>query len=68
MLLFWEKASEKEKLSKGIADITASAKIARISSLIDLAQRSKQLMSNADLDAVKQLGLNGVKKYLRYTG
>ena len=58
-----EKAREKKRLSKGIADTTAPAVMAWASSLIDLAGRYIWAMNNADLDAAKELGLIGIKKY-----
>ncbi len=60
-----EKAREEEMLSEGIADKTVPAEVARVSSLVDLAGRYNWAMSNADMDAAKELGLTGIKKYWR---
>ncbi len=54
--------------SESIADTTAPAEVARISSLIDLAGRYNWVMSDADLNAAKELGLTGIKKYWRRAG
>ena len=58
-----EKAKEDEMLSEGIANITASAKLAWVLSPVNLVQRYNWAMSNTDLDAAKKLGLTGIKKY-----
>ncbi len=59
-----EKAREEEILSlKGIADTTALAEVAWVSSPVDLAGRYNWAMSNADLDIAKELGLTSIKKY-----
>ncbi len=58
-----EKAREEEMLSEGIADKIAPAEVARVLSPVDLAGRYNWAMSNVDLDAVKELGLTGIKKY-----
>ncbi len=63
-VLISNKVREEEMLSEGIADTTALAKVARISSLVDFAGRYNWVISNADLDAAKKLGLTaGIKKY-----
>ncbi len=61
-IIISEKAREK-KLSEGPVDTTATAEVARTSSPIDLAWKYKWAMSNVDMDAAKELGLTGVKKY-----
>ncbi len=59
-----KKAREREMLLlKGIADTTAPAEVAQVSSSVDLAGRYNWAMSNADLDIAKELGLTGFKKY-----
>ena len=63
-----EKVREKEGLSEGIADTTAPAEVARASSPVDLAGKYMWAMSNADMDAAKELGLTGIKKYWRHAG
>ena len=63
-----EKAREKEGLSEGIADTTAPAEVARASSPVDLAGKYMWAMSIADMDAAKELGLTGIKKYWRRAG
>ena len=55
-----EKAMEKEKLLEGIADTTALAEVAWASSFIDLARKYMWAMSNANIDAGKELGLTGI--------
>ncbi len=49
-------------------DTTAPGEVARISSLIDLTGKYDWVMSNADLDAAKELKLTGIKKYWKHTG
>ena len=58
-----EMAKEKKKLSKSIADTTALAKVAQISSFFDLIRKYIWAMSNTDLDTNKKLWLTGIKKY-----
>ena len=62
-VIILEKAREKEKLSKGIADTTAPVEIAWVLSLVDLTGRYNWAMSNTNLDAAKKLGLTDMKKY-----
>ena len=61
-----EKAREKEELSESIVDTTAPAKMIQASSFVDLAEKYMWAISNANLDAAKELGLIGIKKYWRY--
>ena len=63
-----EKAREKEGLSESIADTTAPAKVAQGSSPVDLAGKYMWAMSNANIDAAKELGLIGIKKYWKRAG
>ncbi len=64
-----EKVREEEMLSlKGIADTTALAEVARVSSLVDLARRYNWAINNADLDTAKELGLTDIMKYWRRAG
>ena len=63
-----EKAREEKMQSESIADMTALAKVAWVSSFVDLAERYNWAMSNADLDTAKKLGLTGIKKYWRHAG
>ncbi len=68
-VIILEKAREEEMLSlEGIADTTAPAEVTRVSSLVDLTGRYNWAMSDADLDAAKELGLTGIKKYWRHAG
>ncbi len=60
-----EKAREKEMLPESVADMTAPAEVARVSSPVDLAGRYNWAMSVVDLDAAKELGLTDIKKYWR---
>ncbi len=62
-IIISEKAREEEMLPESIADITAPAEVARVLSPINLAGRYKWSMSDADLDAAKELGLTSIKKY-----
>ncbi len=63
-----EKAREEEILPEGVANTTAPAEVARVSSPVDLAGRYNWAISVVDLDAVKELGLTGIKKYWRRAG
>ncbi len=58
-----EKAREEEMLLEGIAYTTAPAEVSRVLSFVYLAGRQNWAISNADLDAAKELGLTGIKKY-----
>ena len=58
-----EKARKKERLSEGIANTTTPAEVAWALSPIDLAGKYMWAMSNANMDAVKKLGLTNIKKY-----
>ncbi len=62
-MIILEKVKEEEILLENIADMTASAEIAWVSSLVDLTGRYNWVMSNPDLDVAKKLGLTGIKKY-----
>ncbi len=62
------KAKKEEILPEGIADTTAPAEVARVSSPVDLAERYIWAICNADLDAAKELGLTGIRKYWRCIG
>ena len=63
-----EKNREREKLLRGITEITMQAEVAQALSLIDLALKYKWAMSNADLDIIRELKLTGIKKYWRRIG
>ena len=67
-VIILEKAREKKMLLESIANTTAPAKVAQLLSLIDLARRYNWAMSDAELDAAKKQGLNGIKKYSRCAG
>ena len=67
-MIILEKAREEEMLSEGIADMTAPAEMAQVLSPVDLAGRYNRVMSDADLDVAKKLGLTGIKKYWRCAG
>ena len=62
-----EKAREKKSLLEGIADTIALAEMAQTSSPVDLVEKYIWPMSNANLDATKELRLTGIKKYWRWT-
>ena len=62
-VIILEKAREEKMLLESIANITALAEVTRVSSPVDLAGRYNWVMSNADLDAAKELGLTDIKKY-----
>ncbi len=63
-VIILEKAREEEMLSlEGIADTTAPAEVARVSSPVDLIGRYNWVMSNTNLNAAKELGLTDIKKY-----
>ncbi len=49
-------------------DKTAIAKVAKLLSIIDLGNKDSWAISNADMDAVGDLGLTDIIKYWRYTG
>lgn len=66
MQLFWRKLKEK-KLSKGFMDIILLAEIAWVSSPVDLAERYKWVISNANLNTAKEIRQIGIKKYWKYT-
>ncbi len=63
-----EKAKEDEMLSKSITDTTAPAEVAWVLSPVDRVGRYNWAMNDTDLDAAKELGLTGIKKYWRRTG
>lgn len=65
-VIILEKARKKRELLGGIADTTAPAEMAWALSPVDFAGRYKWEMSNADLDAAKELGLTRVKKYWKH--
>ncbi len=67
-VIILEKAREDKMLSESIADTTAPAEVGRVSSPVDLVGRYNWAMSDADLDAAKELGLTGIKKYWRRAG
>ncbi len=62
-VIILEKAREDKMLSESIADTIVPAELARVSSHVDLVGRYNWAMSDADLDAAKELGLTGIKKY-----
>ena len=67
-------AAERSRKNKGplVMDInvnkTTIAKVAKVSSAIDLGNKYSQVIGNANIDAPGNLGLTGIKKYWRYTG
>ena len=63
-MIIKEKTKEKERLSEGIVDTTASAKVAWTSNFIDCAGKYIWVMSNADLDAGKKPRVTSIKKYI----
>ena len=62
-MIILEKTKKKKFLSKNIADIIALKKVTRISIFIKFAEKYIGAMSNAILDATKELKLTSVKKY-----
>lgn len=60
-IILLKKAQEEEKLSKCIVETTLPAKMARASSLVDLARIYKWAMSNVNLDIAEKLGLTDIK-------
>ena len=63
-----KKAQEKERqLELRNADKIAQAKVARSSSPMDLDGKYMWVMSNVNIDAARDLGLIGIKKYQRLT-
>ena len=58
-----EKAREKKRLSKNIANTIALAEVARALNLVDHARKYMCAMNNANMDAAKKLGLTSIKKY-----
>ncbi len=52
-------------LSGGIVNMTVLAEVTRVLSPIDLAGWYNWIMSNTDLDAAKEQGQIGIKKYWR---
>ena len=62
-MIIKEKARKKERLLKGIADTTAPTEVAQALSLVDLARKYIWAINNANIDAAKELGLIGIKKY-----
>lgn len=62
------KNSKKEELSRNIPDTTALAEEIEALSLVNLDERFKMAINNADLDKANKLGLTSIKKYWRYTG
>ena len=58
-----EKARKKEGLSEGIVNTTMPAEVARASSPVDLTRKYMWVISNANIDAAKKLGLTSIKKY-----
>ena len=67
-VIILQKAKEEEMLSGSIADTTVLAEMAQVSSFVDLTERYNWVMSNANLDVVKELELTGIKKYWRRAG
>ena len=62
-MIIEKKAKKKEKLLEDIVDITALAELAQASSPVDFAEKYMWAMNNANMDAAKELGLTGIKKY-----
>ena len=59
-----ERGRENKKLlTMGNVDKTAMAEVAKVSSAIDLGNKHSWAISNADMDATRDLGLIGIKKY-----
>ena len=49
-------------------DTTVPAEVVQILSPVDLAMKYRWVIINIDMNAAKELGLTGVKKYWRHTG
>lgn len=62
-MIFLEKAKDKKRLLESIADITLLAEIAQVLNFINLRERYIWIMSNANLNAIKELKLTGIQKY-----
>ena len=65
-IIILEKTREKKKLSESPTNTTATEKVSRASSFVDLARRFRWAMSKAGMKVAKELGLNGVKNYWRH--
>lgn len=63
-----EKVSKKEKLLEGIADTITLAELAQALSPVDLTRKYMLVMSNANVNAAKNLKLIGIKEYQRRSG
>ena len=64
LMVVAEKDKENKKLLAIInADKTAIAKVTKVLSAIDLQSKHNWVISNTDIDAVKNLRLIGIKKY-----
>ena len=63
-----EKTKKKVRLLKSTADTIILVEVAWASIPIDLTWRYRLIMSKADIEAVKELGLTGVKNYCRRAG
>lgn len=58
-----KKIKKEEKLLEDIINITPSADIAQAITSVDLTLKHQWLISNANLDIAKKLGLTKVNKY-----
>ena len=66
-MIIEEKAREKERLSKNIANTTAPVELAQALSSINFTRKYIWAISDADMDAAKELELTSIKKYWRCT-
>ena len=62
-MIILKKAREEEMLSEDNANMTSPVEIVRVSSFVDFARRYNWVISNANLDTIKKLGLTDIKKY-----
>ncbi len=56
----------KEMLAMKNIDITAMVEVVKVLDAIDLRSKHNQAISNADIDATRDLRLIGIKKYQRH--
>lgn len=64
-IIILEKVREKKKLWEDTADTTTLAEVAQVSSFVNFAWHYWWVISNANIDAAKRLGLTRIEKYWR---
>lgn len=65
-VIILEKTREKER-QLVVRNAIKQAKVAKMSNSINFDSKYMQVINNIDIDAAKDLGLTGVKKYLKRT-